>query len=617
MATNLWTAFFAWLQRLVGEPARSFFYPLNVSNIPATGINVSFGNTEVCNISAFNQSSSVTLTLTTRDDKGNSKQYTISPNASLEVQLAQVASFTVRGTGGSILAYFTWPETIPSSTTVINGPVTITGNVGRTWTLGGSDTPSRSWSLGSSDVPGRGWNLGSTDTPSRSWSLGSGDVPGRGWNLGSADKPDRSWALTAADILTVYGSEGIALQTDSSGNTKIVPQSLITLLPPSVSDTDSVAIGPSTPTVTDTNYVAVSDATSGSLTLTVTAGDFIGVLIAVPSAAPTGISDNQANSYTLLTGTSGTYKSQFYSATASATGTLTITVTWTTGASTLITAFASTAGGINANSSGWNSAESTAPSAGATGTTSLANTLAIGAIGARAVNASISSPAGSGLTWKVLSDENEGNDYYGYLADASNPTLQAVNFSAIISETAEWDCLALALTPPNTAPQTLTLSVTAGDAIVVAAEMVTGTITSVTDSQGNTYTLQLAAVGGLSVYNGTVASTGTLTITVDFNGIAQEVAAVDVAAPKGNPTVRINTTSTPLPPIPGQATLIVIVTNTETDMNTNTAILFAENGLYIGISPTAGTATPVLSSVTKQDVVLSYSGTASTIHAGG
>jgi hypothetical protein len=147
--------------------------------------------------------------------------------------------------------------------------------------------------------------------------------------------------------------------------------------------------------------------------------------------------------------------------------------------------------------------------------------------------------------------------------------------------------------------------------------MLTGTISSVTDSQGNSYTLQLAAVGGLNVYNGTASTTGTLTITVDFNGIAQEVVALDVAAPNGNHTVRINTTSTPLPPIPGTPTMIIAITNTESDLNTNTAILFSENGLYIGISPTAGTATPVLTAVTKQDVVLSYSGTASTIHAGG
>jgi hypothetical protein len=203
------------------------------------------------------------------------------------------------------------------------------------------------------------------------------------------------------------------------------------------------------------------------------------------------------------------------------------------------------------------------------------------------------------------------------LYQAAVASIQTVGFGATLAAAYEWDCIALTLNPTFSTSETLSVSVTAGDAIVVAAEMITGTISSVSDSQGNSYTLQLATVGGLNVYTGTASTTGTLTITVDFNGTCQEVVALDVAAPKGNPTVRINTTSTPLPPIPGTPTMIIAVTNTESDLNTNTAILFAENGLYIGLSPTAGTATPVLSAVTKQDVVLSYSGTASTIHAGG
>lgn len=539
MASNLWSAFFAWLQRLVGEPARSFFYPLNVSNIPAEGINVRFGNTEVCNITAFNQSSTVTLTLTTRDDRGNSKQYTISPNAPLEVQLAQVASFTVTGTGGSILAYFTWPETIPASTTVINGPVTVGGNV------------------------------------------------------------------------TVLGAQGKALNTDTSGNTLVVPQSSINIFPPPIADTDSIS-PVSTPTVTDSAFVAVSDATSGSVSLSVTAGEFVGVLIGQAASATASISDSQSNSYTLFTGAVSGYYSSFYYATASATGTLTITITWAAANYATIAAFAAVTTGINVYS-GWAYADNTSPGATTTATTTLPNTLAVGLIG-HVPNGDISDPTGSGLTWTALLN---GSTNYAALFTAENASEQTVAFSATLSETLEWDCLVLALSPSDTAPQTLTISVTAGDAIIVSAEMTTGTISSVTDSQGNSYTLQLAAVGGLNVYNGTATVTGTLTITVNFDGICQELVALDVAVPNGNPTVRINTTSTPLPPIPGTPTLIIAITNTESDLNTNTAILFAENGLYIGLSPTAGTATPVLSAVTKQDVVLSYSGTASTIHAGG
>ena len=602
MATNLWTAFFAWLQRLVGEPARSFFYPLNVSNIPTEGINVSFGGTEVCNITAFNQSSSIPLTLTTRDDKGNSKQYTISPNAPLEVQLAQVASFTVTGTGGSILAYFTWPETIPASTTVINGPVTITGNVGRTWTLGASD------------VPGRGWNLDSSDVPNRSWNLGSGDVPGRGWNLGNADRPNRSWALTASDILTVYGSEGVALQTDSAGNTKIVPQSLITLLPPSISNTDSVAPVLTAPSITATAGAGSSSSvTSLSVSLSVTAGQLIGVGVRGEYYAAT-ISDSASNSYTELLGTTGTYYTAFWYATATTSGTITITAAFSAANYCSMTAFAADAGGIGVTSPSWASGDSTAPAANATPDVTIVPSMAVGLIGNE--GADISDPTGSALTWTIIGSQ-EGSVAIIALFQASIPAEQTVAFSATLSTSADWDAAILTLSPDNTPPQILTLSVTAGDAIIVAAEMLTGTVSSVTDSQGNSYTLQLAAVGGLNVYNGTASTTETLTITVDFNGICQEVVALDVAAPNGNPTVRINTTSTPLPPIPGTPTMIIAITNTESDLNTNTAILFSENGLYIGISPTAGTATPVLTAVTKQDVVLSYSGTASTIHSGG
>ena len=547
MTSNLWTAFFAWLQRLVGEPARSFFYPLNVSNIPATGINVSFGNTEICNITAFNQSSSIPLTLTTRDDKGNSKRYTISPNAPLEVQLAQVASFTVTGTGGSILAYFTWPETIPASTTVINGPVTIAGDV------------------------------------------------------------------------TVIGSAGKVLQTDTSGNTLVVPQSLITLLPPSIGDTDSIALTPVTPNMTATAGTSSSgEITSISVSLSVTAGQIIGIAAAGDPYAAAGVTDSDNNSYTELLSTNGTYHTTFWYATASTSGTVTITVKYSSASYSSISAFAATSAGVGVTSASWNSANSSTPTGETTPTTTYTNSLAIGLVGfILSTAASISSPSGSGLTWDLIGsvESNSAVVVAQYAAAVGSP--QAVSFEAVLSASDPWDAIIITLNPPPTTPQTLTLSVTAGDAIIVAAEMVTGTISSVTDSQGNSYTLQLAAVGGLNVYNGTASTTGTLTITVDFNGMCQEVVALDVAAPNGNPTVRINTTSTPLPPIPGTPTMIIAITNTESDLNTNTAILFSENGLYIGVSPTAGTATPVLTAVTKQDVVLSYSGTASTIHAGG
>ena len=547
MTSNLWTAFFAWLQRLVGEPARSFFYPLNVSNIPATGINVSFGNTEICNITAFNQSSSIPLTLTTRDDKGNSKRYTISPNAPLEVQLAQVASFTVTGTGGSILAYFTWPETIPASTTVINGPVTIAGDV------------------------------------------------------------------------TVIGSAGKVLQTDTSGNTLVVPQSLITLLPPSIGDTDSIALTPVTPNMTATAGTSSSgEITSISVSLSVTAGQIIGIAAAGDPYAAAGVTDSDNNSYTELLSTNGTYHTTFWYATASTSGTVTITVKYSSASYSSISAFAATSAGVGVTSASWNSGNSSTPTGETTPTTTYTNSLAIGLVGfILSTAASISSPSGSGLTWDLIGsvESNSVVVVAQYAAAVGSP--QAVSFEAVLSASDPWDAIIITLNPPPTTPQTLTLSVTAGDAIIVAAEMVTGTISSVTDSQGNSYTLQLAAVGGLNVYNGTASTTGTLTITVDFNGMCQEVVALDVAAPNGNPTVRINTTSTPLPPIPGTPTMIIAITNTESDLNTNTAILFSENGLYIGVSPTAGTTTPVLTAVTKQDVVLSYSGTASTIHAGG
>ena len=788
MASNLWSAFFAWLQRLVGEPARSFFYVLNNSDIPAEGINVSFGNTEVCNITAFNRSSSVTLTLTTRDDKGNSKQYSISPNAPLEIQMAQVASFTLTGTGGSILAYFTWPETIPASTTVINGPVTITGNVGRTWnlgssdvpnrgwslssgdtlggtpitvsgasidpreirtltstdtpgrawslsssdtlggtpitvsgatidpreirtltstdtpgrawslssadvpgrgwnlgsldlpviqgetptagtykalqvdslgnllrgwTLGASDVPGRGWNLGSSDVPGRGWNLGSSDlpviqgetptsgsykaiqvdgsgnllrgwtlgsgdVPGRGWNLGSSDVPGRGWTLGSGDKPNRGWTLDITDIITVYGSEGTPVKTDSAGNTQVVPQSVVTLLPPPISDTDSVSISPVAPTVTASVGGNGTGVTSVSVSLSVTAGEFIGVGITQYQYAVSSVSDG-VNTYTeLYNAQSAGAPTTFYYAIAATTATLTITVTLTASDNAVVVAFAANSPGINIDSSAWAYGSSTAPASSTSAAPSLTPTLAVGVVGVQGTNDSsltITNPSGSSITWSAIGTAGKGGSgsayvYQSLFQAANTQTNSTMEFGATLSATKTWASALLVLSPPYTTAQTLTLSVTAGDAVMVSAQMASGSVASVSDSQGNTYTTQLTTEAGLNVYNTTVSTTGTLTITLTFTGVAQELVALDLNNPGGSPTIRTNSISTPVPPQPGVPTMMVVVTNTQSDMNTNVAPYFSGNGLYVGISPTAGTATPVLASVTKQNAVLSYPGRA-------
>ena len=237
-----------------GQPivsSASFEFSIPQTTLTADGLDSIFSVPHLCNVTLVNGGSGA-VTLSLYDENNFPHVYTINGGAPFTASGCVVKRITLTGVGQVIAGYLTWPERVDASSIQITSAVTVQGSLGRTWTLGNGDVPSRGWTLGSGDVPNRGWTLGATDTlggtpitvgggaidprqiraltladlitAGRNWTLGSGDtpIPYTSGGVAVASKP-QTYDTNNNPIASAVGSGNTPIKQDAAGNLQHVP----------------------------------------------------------------------------------------------------------------------------------------------------------------------------------------------------------------------------------------------------------------------------------------------------------------------------------------------------------------------------------------------------------